>query len=80
MDILLYAALFLVGMLVGGLLGFFAHYWLISMQTFQGTIHITRAPDKTVFSLELDDDPEELAYKPMVIFKVETTEAEEIRD
>jgi len=57
----------------GGLfVGYMAHYWVTSMQTFSGTMRVIRDEEKTVYSLELDEDPEELAYKPMVIFKVVT--------
>jgi hypothetical protein len=57
----------------GGLfVGYFAHYWVASMQAVSGTMHVIKDEEKTVYSLELNEDPEELAYKPMVIFKVVT--------
>jgi len=59
--------------LAGGLiLGYMMHVWLISMQTYSGTLRIRKGEDKTVFSLELDESPDMLAYKPLVIFKVDT--------
>ena len=59
--------------LAGGLiLGYMMHVWLISMQSYSGTLRIRKGEDKTVFSLELDDSPDMLAYKPLVIFKVDT--------
>jgi hypothetical protein len=42
------------------------------MQSYSGTLRIRKGEDKTVFSLELDESPDMLAYKPLVIFKVDT--------
>jgi hypothetical protein len=59
--------------LVGGLiLGYMMHVWLISMQSYSGTLRIRKDANKTVFSLELDEAPDMLAYKPLVVFKVDT--------
>jgi len=57
----------------GGLiLGYFIHFCLISMQSYSGTLRIRKDGEKTVYSLELDDDLETLTYKPLVIFKIDT--------
>jgi len=42
------------------------------MQSFDGVMRVTRNEEKTVYSLELHEDPDMLAYKPEVIFKVVT--------
>ena len=68
MTFLLYIGIFFGGLIVG----YFAHYWVMSMQAFSGTMRVIKDEEKTVYSLELSEDPEELAYKPMVIFKVVT--------
>jgi hypothetical protein len=36
-----------------------------------GIIFITHTDDKTIYSLELDGDPEDLAYRDYVVFKVD---------
>ena len=54
--------------------GFILHKLLGRVRSYSGVININKFPDKTVFSLELDEDPEELAFKDEVIFKVMTVQ------
>lgn len=62
-----------IGIFFGGLcIGYLIHFWLISIQAYSGTLRISKGEDKMVFSLEVGEDPEMLAYRPLVIFKVET--------
>jgi hypothetical protein len=72
MQILIYIGIFWGGLLVGVISGFMLHHWLRSMQSFDGVMRVTRNEEKTVYSLELHEDPDMLAYKPEVIFKVVT--------
>ena len=67
------SVVYICAALFGGLIiGYMMHVWLISMQSYSGTLRIRKGEDKTVFSLELDESPEMLAYKPLVVFKVDT--------
>jgi hypothetical protein len=52
--------------------GYLMHWAMISMQTYSGTLRIRKDGEKTVYSLELDEDLDMLAYKPLVIFKIDT--------
>lgn len=62
-----------IGIFFGGLcIGYFIHFWLISIQAYSGTLRISKGEDKTVFSLEVGEDPDILADRLLVIFKVET--------
>jgi hypothetical protein len=44
------------------------------MKSFDGVMRVTRneEEEKTIYSLELHEDPDMLAFKPEVIFKVVT--------
>jgi hypothetical protein len=64
---------------VGLFLGLILQRWLARSRNFSGVIKVTRYPDKTLFSLELDEDPEMIAYLDAVIFRVETSEEDEDR-
>jgi hypothetical protein len=72
MQTLIYIGIFWGGLLVGIIAGFMLHHWLRSMQSFDGVMRVTRNEEKTVYSLELHEDPDMLAFKPEVIFKVIT--------
>lgn len=65
---------------IGVFAGFILHRWLGRRSSYSGTIQVIRNPDKTLFSLELDEDPEMIAFKDEVIFKVETSEDNSDRD
>jgi len=65
--------LILFGVFFGGLiLGYLVHWAMISMQSYSGTLRIRKDGEKTVYSLELDEDLEMLTFKPLVIFKIDT--------
>lgn len=68
MSLLVYIGVFFGGLIIGYLM----HFWLISMQAYSGTLRIRKDGAKTVYSLELDEDLDMLAYKPLVIFKIDT--------
>jgi hypothetical protein len=53
-----------------------------SVRKYNGTIVVNRnkLTEKIVYSLILDDYPEELRFKKMVIFKVDNTEESSDRD
>jgi hypothetical protein len=79
-SILLYIGIFFGGCFVGTIVGIMVHAWVVSHQSFSGTMRVIRGEDKTVYSLELEEDPEMLAYKPEVIFRVITTEVDSNRE
>ena len=61
----------------GFLFGFVVRSWLFARlrESSAGTIVVSRnsLTEKTVYSLVLDDYPEKLEFKKLVIFKVEDT-------
>jgi hypothetical protein len=67
-ELVIAIAIFGLG-LIGGI---GLHISLRRLQPHSGVIHITKTEDKTVFLLEVDDDPRELEYKSEVVFRVET--------
>jgi len=70
-TILIYIAIFWVGLL----LGFFLHmYLLYGFREYSGTIFIKKdeLTEKTVYTLELEDYPDTIAFKKEVVFKVDT--------
>jgi hypothetical protein len=72
MQTLIYIGILWGGLLVGFIGGYLLRHWLLSMQAFDGVMRVTRNEEKTVYSLELHEDPDMLAFKPEVIFKVVT--------
>jgi hypothetical protein len=70
------AAAFYVGLFTGIII----QRWLVSRKSYSGIIQVTHTEDKTLFSLELGEDPEMIAYRNEVIFKVVTTEEEADRE
>lgn len=67
-----------VGIFYAGVfIGFFLLKKLVFNRMYSGTIHVIVNPDKTLFSLELDDNPEDLMFRSEVLFKVETSEPSE---
>lgn len=79
MDILLYVVIFWIGTLVG----FILSAWIMSsFRKYSGTIVVNKddLSDKTVYSLVLDDYPETLQFKKVVIFKVDTSEKSSHRE
>ena len=72
MQTLIYIGVFWGGLLVGVIFGYLLRHWMLSMQSFSGTMRVTKTNEKTIYSLELEEDPEMLAFKPEVVFKVIT--------
>ena len=57
------------------ILGFFTKSWIDSrFRDYSGTIVVDRIRDKTVYSLVLDEYPEKLEFKKVVILKVDVPE------
>ena len=72
-QILIYIVIFYAGVFFGFLLkSFIASRW----RDYSGTIYVNRdeVREKTVYSLVLDEYPEELIFKKVVIFKVDAPE------
>jgi hypothetical protein len=65
---------------LGGAFGFVLKSLINTYRSkdYSGTIHVNRddATEKTVYSLELDDYPEVLQFKKVVIFKVDSPDRE----
>lgn len=59
--------------------GFILFRWLGRKRSYSGIINVIRNPDKTLFSLELQEDPEMIAYQDEVVFKVVTKEYKDDR-
>ena len=65
----------LIGMFIGFALGFFVCFMTKRNQEHSGVMKIIRDDNKTVYSLELFDDPELLENRNKVIFKVHNYES-----
>lgn len=63
-------AIFYVGIFVG----FYVQKWLLYRSGFDGRILVIKDDGKILYSLELDDDPEEIQYKSELILKVKPLE------
>lgn len=71
MGILFFVLVFWAGALVG----FLAKAWMnAKFRDYSGTIYVNRdeVREKTVYSLVLDEYPEELVFKKVVVFKVDS--------
>lgn len=66
MTILFSALIFALGLI----LGFVFRGWL-SRRKAVGTIHVIREDERTLYSLELEDYPDSLAFHKIVLFKVD---------
>lgn len=55
---------------IGAILGLSTRQYVNSGAKYSGAINVIETPDKTVYSLDLDHAPEELAKKDEAIFKV----------
>jgi hypothetical protein len=64
----------LVGMFIGSVLTFLILLYSSKVRSYSGTIKVIRQENKLVYSLELDEDPEELEHMNEVIFKVDTSD------
>ena len=54
--------------------GFFIRAWLGYRSSYTGVMHIHDSEEKTVYSLELNEYPEEIRFKKEVVFKVDASE------
>jgi hypothetical protein len=59
---------------VGVLAGYLARVSVANNTGYDGTIKITKIENRTIFSLELEDDPEQLEYETKVIFRVKASD------
>ena len=64
----------------GIIIGWYLKTWLVSRKRSSGTIYVTEREEKTLYTLELDDYPDELKFKKTVVFKVDTSEDSLNRD
>ena len=63
--------------IVGAVTGYFIKTWLSHRpKEFDGTIYVNKdeLTEKIVYSLELDEYPEKLAFKKVIIFKVDASD------
>jgi hypothetical protein len=73
MDILIYALILWVGIIIG----FLIKMWLdVKFRHYSGTIVVSTndLEEKTLYSLELEDYPETLKFEKEVVFKIETSD------
>lgn len=68
MVLFIYVFIFVLGLI----LGFVFKGWL-SRRKAVGTIHVIKEDTRTLYSLELEDYPESLAFHKVVLFKVDTS-------
>lgn len=68
MEILIYVLILWLGVIIGFFIrALFGH-------KFSGTIYVTTNAEKTLYSLELNEYPEELKFKKEVVFKVDSSD------
>jgi hypothetical protein len=68
MEILIYVLILWLGVIIG----FFIRALFGNKSS--GTIYVTQNAEKTLYSLELDEYPEELRFKKEIVFKVDSSE------
>lgn len=73
MQILWYVLVFAAGLGIGCLIKV---RYVIKSQKYDGTIYVNQdeVTEKIVYTLELDEYPERLKFKKLVIFKVDSSE------
>ena len=73
MNIVLYVLIFAAGIGVGLLMKVRK---VIKFDKYDGTIYVNQdeVTEKIVYTLELDEYPEKLKFKKLVVFKVDTSE------
>jgi len=64
---------------LGVFAGVILHKLLGRVKSYSGIINVTKTEEKTLFSLELNENPEMIAYQDEVIFKVVTSEENDDR-
>ena len=62
--------LFIIIFSAGLLIGYVARVFIVRKTKYAGTILVVETPEKTIFSLELDDDPSYLEDMDEVMFKI----------
>lgn len=70
MGILWYVLVFYAGAFIG----FLIRAWIAYRASYTGVIHIHDDKEKTVYSLELNEYPEEIRFKKEVVFKVDASD------
>lgn len=77
MNILYGVLIFIFGLYTG----FMIMLWISRKSSQVGTIFITGNEDKRVYTLELEDYPDEIRFKNKVVFKVDASDLDEsVRD
>lgn len=61
-------------LVLGFALGYLVNQWRVSRVSSSGVLHVTETRDKMLYSLELTDYPEELRFKKIVKFDVDTSQ------
>lgn len=70
------------GFYLGFLVGYLCKAWLTNrFKDYSGTIYVSHddLSEKVVYSLVLEDYPEKLEFKKVVVFKVDTSEEDHDR-
>lgn len=80
MDLALTIGEYVVIFYAGLAVGFFLKGWLLNKSGFDGDIIVTKEGDKTLYSLELHEDPRLIQYQNEVILKVKMSSEELNRD
>ena len=63
-----------IGIFYAGMFfGIIVRTWVYSRTSYSGTIYVTQEEEKTLYSLELEDYPESIAFKKEVVFKIDTS-------
>jgi hypothetical protein len=62
--------------ILGIYMGFMVTWWISRKSKQVGTIFITGNEDKRVYTLELEDYPDEIRFKNKVVFKVDASDLE----
>lgn len=75
-QIIIYVLIYSFGLGVG----FFLKWWLGYRASYTGTIYVTKTQEKTLYSLELNEYPEEIVFKKEVVFKVDASQLNELSE
>jgi hypothetical protein len=66
--------------ILGAMVGYLVKALRIWQEKSSGTIYVTHREEKTLYSLELEDYPESIAFKKRVVFKVDASDEDLIRE
>lgn len=72
------ALIYVLVFYAGGMVGFVLKAWLNSRRSYSGTIYVSTEDHKTLYSLELEDYPESIAFRKEVVFKVDASKIEDL--